>query len=81
MGFKKRVAAALSVGGLLMAGWLLGLVTWTEPITTKQAALVQAPQGRVERPLLYEEVDLRPMVDVDVLIRPRDWPRLREILM
>jgi hypothetical protein len=40
-------------------------------ITLKGAALA---------PLLYGSVDLRPMVDVDVLIRHRDWPEVRDAL-
>lgn len=37
-------------------------------------------KGSTLAPLLYDSVDLRPMVDVDVLIRRRDWPRVRETL-
>ncbi len=37
-------------------------------------------KGAALAPLLYGSVDRRPMVDVDVLIRIADWPRLREAL-
>jgi hypothetical protein len=37
-------------------------------------------KGSTLAPLLYDSVDLRPMVDVDVLIRHGDWPRVRDTL-
>jgi len=37
-------------------------------------------KGAALAPLLYESVDRRPMVDVDVLIRLSDWPRVKEAL-
>jgi hypothetical protein len=31
-------------------------------------------------PLAYESADLRPMADIDLLVRAGDWPRLRAVL-
>jgi len=38
-------------------------------------------KGAAIAPLLYERAEDRPMVDVDIVVRPRDWERVCEALM
>jgi hypothetical protein len=40
-----------------------------------------ALKGSALAPLLYESPELRPMVDVDILIRIQDWPRARAAMV
>lgn len=38
-------------------------------------------KGGALAPLVYPRLEDRPMVDIDVIIRPRDWPRARAALL
>jgi hypothetical protein len=38
-------------------------------------------KGGALAPLIYDRADDRPMVDIDVLIRPEDWARTHEMLL
>ena len=35
-------------------------------------------KGGALAPLLYERTEDRPMVDIDILIRPEDWEKVKE---
>jgi len=49
-------------------------------IFNKKNIKIIIAKGAVLAKLIYQDIGLRPMADIDILVHPEDWPQVRSIL-